>query len=289
MIELLVVVAVIVTIISLLIPSMLHGRQAARRSQCKNNLRQLSLAIHNYVGNCNVLPPGYVHRADPATGENMAGFGWATMLLPYNDQQALYDIFDFDAAIWQPENVQATSGSMGMYVCPEDIVSDRKAVGVGTSHFGMGSYVANFGPGKMDINPDDRRGVFSRNSRTKLQQIPDGLSNTMLVCERQNGPLREPGQPSSESESKVIFETTWAGAVRGFDDPTDDQAHLVLFQSGHVPGSIDSDKRDASTSHAGGFHAVFGDGGVRFLNTKIDLKLYQELSTRNSGNMLPNF
>ena len=288
-IELLVVVCVIVSILIMLIPSVLQARLAARRAQCKNNLRQISLAFQNYVGMREVLPPGYVHRGDPATGENMAGFGWAAMLLPFTDNAPLFESFEFDAALWQAENVQASSQQVTIFVCPSDIASGFKSVGVGTSQFAMASYAASFGPGDLNADPGNRRGVFSRNSATRLQQIPDGLSNTLFVCERQNGPLRQPGEDFSQSESDVVFETTWAGAVRNFNNPDDDQARFVLFRSGHVPGSMDSDENDASTPHVGGFHVTFGDGGVRFLNSKIDLELFQELSTRNSGEMLPNF
>lgn len=276
LVELLVVIAIIGILIGLLLPAVQMAREAGRRTTCRNNLRQVGLALHAYHDVRGTLPAGYTYRADP-TG-NTLGFGWATLSLPHIEQQSLYGEFDFRVGLRMAANETPRMRHLACYLCPSDPDSATGFVEMGDEQYAMGSYVANFGPGDMDENQEDRRGVFSRNSATRLTEIVDGLSNTFFTGERINGPFR-----GGSHGVHVFYETTWAGAVREITEPTDDHGHMVLFQSSHAPNALDSDDRDVSAPHPQGAHFLLGDGSVHMISELIDLKVYRALSTRDGG------
>jgi prepilin-type N-terminal cleavage/methylation domain-containing protein len=280
LIELLVVIAIIAILIGLLLPAVQKIREAANRLSCSNNLKQIGLAMHNYHDTNDVLPPGYTYRVSPVG--NALGQGWAANLLPYIEQNAIHAEIDFKSPIWGPQNAVPRVRHLKSYLCPSDSRSRVDYVMMGSDKFAMGSYVANFGPGDMDDFQEDRRGVFSRNSQTRLADVTDGLSQTLFASERINGPFRLAGAHGVH----FSYETTWIGAVRQDDDPTDDHGHMVLFQSGHRPNAIDSDDRDVSAPHPQGAMFLLGDGSVRFLRETIDLTTYQALSTRAGGEVV---
>ncbi len=291
LIEFLAVMAIIVILLSILFPAILQARHAARRAQCKNNLRQIGLAMHSYLDTYGVYPPGYLHHTNPNEIANASGFGWGALLLPFSNQQALYGTFNFSVPIWDDANVTARTARISAYACPTDRISEGGFYNMAGEQYSQSSYVANFGSGLMDVNPQDCRGVFGRNSSTRVEQVADGLSNTFFIGERTNAPLRHPSSLGAASfdPARVKFETMWAGAVRDVTDPTNDNPHLVLFQSGHVPHSPGSDRRDASSSHQAGAHFLRGDGSVHFLRKDVDLDVYRSLSTRAGGELLNDF
>jgi len=280
LIELLVVIAVIAILIALLLPAVQQAREAARRTQCKNNLKQLGLALHAYHDSLRVFPAGYTYRMG-AQMENAAGFGWAAMILPYLDQKNLYSQFNWNVAVWDPANMTPREEHLSVFLCPSDPVSANQYVEMGLlpEMYAMGCYVASFGPPDLDANQEQRSGMFSRNSSTRIQDVTDGLSNTIMCGERVNGPFRTAGAHGVH----VTYETTWSGAVRQWDDPTDDHGHMILFQSGHTPNSPLSDDRDVSAPHVGLAQFLLGDGSVRVIGENIDFGLYQSLSTRVGG------
>src|SRR4051794_23483525 len=100
LIELLVVIAIIGVLVALILPAVQSAREAARRMQCSNNLKQIGLALHNYHGNHNVLPPGYVYQK----GYPVGGFGWATMILPHLEQAPLFASLNFALPAWSAAN-----------------------------------------------------------------------------------------------------------------------------------------------------------------------------------------
>jgi prepilin-type N-terminal cleavage/methylation domain-containing protein/prepilin-type processing-associated H-X9-DG protein len=275
LIELLVVIAIIGILIAILLPAVQAVREAARRAQCTNHLRQIGIALHNYHGANNVLPMGYAHLPTYSWG----GFGWGSSILPHMDQTPLFAAINFDLPVWTQQNTTVATTFISLYFCPSDETSaDNYLVREGL-RFAMSSYVASFGPGDMDLNPVDRRGLFSRNSSTKFAQIRDGLSNTLAGGERHNGSftiLSEGGH--------LIAETVWVGAIR--EEPEDDHPHTTLFETGHPPTSLLMDDRDAASRHPGGTNFLFADGSVRMLKNTIDLLVYQSLSTRAGGESL---
>jgi len=282
LVELLVVIAIIGVLVALLLPAVQMARDAARRTECKTKLRQIGLAFHNYESAHRRLPAGYIFRAAP--GGNAMGFGWTTGVLPFLEQKAVYDRLDLTRPIYDLANAAAREVHLDGYTCPNDgPTNQREFVVMGAERYAMSSYVANFGPPDLDDAQEQRDGVFSRNSATKMADILDGLSNTLFVGERENGPFRNGASHGNHFE----YETTWAGAVRDVDDPTDDHGHMVLFQSGHAPNSPASDDRDVSAPHAQIAHFGMGDGSTHAIAETIDFALYQALSTRAGGEPVP--
>ena len=131
LIELLVVIAIIGVLIALLLPAVQAAREAARRAQCQNHLKQLGLGLHNYLDANNSLPPGYFYQA----GYGWGGFGWGTAILPQVEQGPLFDAANFDLPAWSVENVTICIARISYHLCPSDETSqdgylDREGVEV---------------------------------------------------------------------------------------------------------------------------------------------------------------
>ncbi len=285
LIELLVVIAIIAILIALLLPAVQQAREAARRTSCRNNLRQFALAFHNYHDAHQTFPPGYVLKPGPQG--NAAGAGWGALLLPFLEQPAVYSQLNFSEPVYSPVNATTRMIHLPVFLCPSDTVSESGFVEMGSAaeRYAMASYVASFGPPDLDDTQEKRDGLFSRNSKTRIADITDGTSSTLMLGERENGPFRRAGTHGVH----FSYETTWFGAVREFDDPTDDHGHMVLFQTGNTPNSPLSDDRDVSAPHVGYANFLFADGHVQIISENIDFGVYQSLSTRAGGEVLGEF
>src|SRR5262245_7784139 len=188
LVELLVVIAIIGVLIALLLPAVQAVRETARKMSCKNNLKQLGLAMHNYESAFRTLPAGYAYRASPQG--NALGFSWGALSLPFLEQTAVQEEFNFSLPIYDDVNRIVRERHLPVFLCPSDAKSIDGFVVMSDEKYAMASYVANFGPPDLDENQEQRLGVFSRNSATRLADIVDGLSNTLMVGERENGPFR---------------------------------------------------------------------------------------------------
>jgi prepilin-type N-terminal cleavage/methylation domain-containing protein len=169
LIELLVVIAIIATLVAILLPAVQQAREAARRSTCKNNLKQLGIALHNYHDTHNALPPAFVSygssngiapawtRMDPQTWDAAPGWGWGTMILPYIEQAALYDGLSLSQSCWDPVNATLVRSKLPVFLCPSVsgshdpfVISDetgaprQMTTGVDVV-FGRSHYVGNHG------------------------------------------------------------------------------------------------------------------------------------------------
>jgi prepilin-type N-terminal cleavage/methylation domain-containing protein len=320
LIELLVVIAIIGILIGLLLPAVQKVRDAAARIKCANNLKQIGLALHNYHDAQNSFPPGYVDRnTDPNNTPDMdlgPGWGWAAYLLPYVEQDNVCKQINFNVQVGAGVNVQISQLALAVYQCPADpyqqtfpvydssfttpiaMLAHGNYVGCngweecfngagGNPQDGVGTdgLVGNFGSAGV--------GVFYRNSRTKVGDVTDGLSNTIFVGERSGN-----HSPS-----------TWTGAVPGgrcpawmanqpptpysappgppYDNADFGEA-LVLAHCNatHLP-SADFPIFDPDTfysMHTGqGANFVFGDGSVHYLTTGINPTTYQALATIAGG------
>jgi prepilin-type N-terminal cleavage/methylation domain-containing protein len=168
LIELLVVIAITAVLIALLLPAVQQAREAARRSQCKNNLKQIGLALHNYHEAHAGFPAGYYSYATrdgsgpawakihPQTWDAAPGWGWGTMLLPYLDQAPLYQTLDVDRSCWDAVNASAVTTKLPVFLCPSSSGSDEKftiddasgaplSIGGRRVEFGRSHYVASHG------------------------------------------------------------------------------------------------------------------------------------------------
>ncbi len=289
LIELLVVIAVIGILVGLLLPAVQAAREAARRMSCSNNLKQLVLGMHNYESVYKQLPPGYLHKPGPIgplQEANHMGFSWGSMILPQLEQPGLFDQFDFDRPIFDLVNLAARETPLATFLCPSDIYSDRSYVirddtVTPVERYAAASYAANWGPSTPSVNLDDKplesAGVFYRNSRMRFRDILDGLSNTLALGERTNGPLPL-STPSPGGHTK--FETAWSAAVRDVDDVWDDHGHMVLFETQFLPNEIDGDDKGLSAPHAGLCQFAICDGSVQAISDQIDEVVYNALATR---------
>ncbi|MBM82779.1 MAG: prepilin-type cleavage/methylation domain-containing protein [Planctomycetaceae bacterium] len=292
LIELLVVIAIIAVIVALLLPAVQAAREAARRVACKNNLKQLGLALHNYEAVHRVYPPGYIHKFGPVGSPqelaNHAGLAWGAMLLPQLDQMPLYRTFDAEVPVWDMVNLQPRETKLPLFLCPTDVHSGSKFVVrddtvTPIEQYAGASYAANWGPSdaliNLDTTPLQSVGIFYRNSSTRVRDISDGLSNTLAFGERTNGPI--PG--SVTPGGHAYFETAWSAAVRDVTTLPDDHGHMVLFETQFLPNQDGTDDKGLSAPHDGVCQFTMCDGSVRGINTKIDLQVYQAISTRAYG------
>jgi len=277
LIELLVVISIISVLIALLLPAVQSAREAARRIQCVNSLKQFTLALHNYHDSNGSYPAGYRFKTNYVWG----GFGWGTAILPNMEQSNLYNALNISFPAWHESNQTICKTHMQFFLCPSDETSAYGLLARDGLKFSMSSYVASFGPGDMDLNPDDNRGVFYRNSRTSVSMIPDGLSNTLAVGERHNGEFEV---HTGTDHGHMVAETVWAGAIREL--PDDDHAHTTLFETGNGPNSREMNDRNCASRHPGVCNFSFMDGSVRVLKQSIALPIFQALSTRSGGEVI---
>src|SRR5262245_48325580 len=167
LIELLVVIAIIAVLIALLLPAVQMAREAARRTQCRNNLAQLILAVHNYEQAHEVLPPGVVNHDGPIKTEPKGyHFSWLAQILPYVDQNNVYQHIDFHSGVYDPANSTIRGVLIEVFVCPSD-VNTQKVNGVAPS-----SYAACHNDIEAPIAADNN-GVFFLNSRIRSERIED--------------------------------------------------------------------------------------------------------------------
>jgi prepilin-type N-terminal cleavage/methylation domain-containing protein/prepilin-type processing-associated H-X9-DG protein len=276
LIELLVVIAVIGVLIALLLPAVQMAREAARRIQCTNNLKQVGVALHNYHDTHTVLPPGYVYQRGYAVG----GFGWASMVLPHLEQTSLHASLNFSLPAWSAANSTGCVATVGTFQCPTDYTVTKGFLEREGFRYARSSYVACFGPADMDATPEDRRGLFSRNSRTLFADVTDGLSQTLMAGERTNAVyLTVVG-----SSNHFDLETVWPGAIKEL--PDDDHAHTTLFQSLCFINSPNFDDRNSMSYHPGGSNFLFGDGSVKYLKLSLNVGVYRALGTRAGGEVV---
>ncbi|HEX5271524.1 MAG TPA: DUF1559 domain-containing protein [Gemmataceae bacterium] len=262
LIELLVVIAIIGVLIGLLMPAVQKVRAAAARIQCQNNLKQIGLACHNYHDSQQSLPPGYYATA--AYPDTYPGWGWGAFLLPYLEQDNLYRQIDFTASV---ATSQAARARVAMYLCPADqppltpfILTDAGGAAVAT--VAPSSYAATVGPDADEADAPTGSGVFYRNSRTRLTDITDGTSQTVMIGDR----------------AWVQTQGTWAGAPSGavtragprnpWPNATASAAVLVQAHNNwiNIRDDADGGLDDFSSTHSGGVNLLFADGSVHFLH-----------------------
>jgi prepilin-type N-terminal cleavage/methylation domain-containing protein len=293
LIELLVVIAIIAILVALLLPAVQQAREAARRSQCKNNLKQIGLALHNYHDVHNTLPSGWIAVEDGqhSPHEGMNGAGWGTMILPYLDQAPLYNQFNSSLSIIHPVNDSFRTTILTVWQCPSDPKPDRWQIeeegspGTVLAELPTANYVAGFGteelhgcentPGDFPVAANGQcigDGAFFHNSKVKFRDVTDGLSNTLVVGERR-------------THEVLGWYSTWVGMV----SEGEEAFQRVQGAFDHVPNDPVAHLDDFSSQHEGGAQFVLGDGHVRFVSENIDHNLYRSLGTIKGGEVIGEF
>ncbi len=296
LIELLVVIAIIAVLIALLLPAVQQAREAARRTQCKNNLKQIGLAMHNYHDQFRCFPPGYI-SIDPASGQMTpvdggSGAGWALLMLPQMEQGTLYNKFDLNLPITAPAHAPLIKTSISAFLCPSDSapatswkIESEASPGTVLAELATANYVAAFGtvslddcenaPGTAPVTTAGQcvgNGSVYHNSRTSLRDFTDGTSSTVFVGER---------------KTKAVdgWWSTWAGMVAGGEET----GQRVLGSVDHTPNHPATHFDDFSSPHVGGTQFLMADGHVRFMSENIDAALYQALGTIRGSEVVGEF
>ena len=273
LIELLVVIAIIAILIALLLPAVQQAREAARRSQCKNNLKQLGLALHNYHDTHRIFPFGYrTNPADPSNGNSDSWIGWGTMILPFVDQASLYNLLaDNDAfnccVRWhQRAAITTEPGSksvLPVFICPSDpmggVNTDMNSHGK-SNYKGVGDHMSN---DPYIFNSD----VYSPG--TRMRDIIDGTSNTAMVGEA--GTL------------DTYIGSLWIGTLTNQLDPMTRMENTASYL---INGT---NTRGFNSVHEGGAHFLFADGSVTFLSENIDGTLYENLGEKADRNVVGEY
>ena len=292
LIELLVVIAIIAVLVALLLPAVQNAREAARRTQCKSNLKQFGIALNSYHESYNVFPSGWVAVDSTTRMMSVAGgsgAGWGLMLLPYMDQAPLAEKFNPNLDLHDPVNQPVIAQVVSTYVCPTDphpltwVINDENT-GSPLATVATANYVAAFGtveihdcenaPGTAPVAANGQclsDGLFYHNSRVSMRDIIDGSSNTVMVGERR-------------TDVSQGWYSTWSGSV-----PEGEESFArILGVFDHTPNH-GTHMEDFSSMHTGGVHFLLGDGQVRFVTENIDQGVYHSLGTINGAEVINDY
>jgi prepilin-type N-terminal cleavage/methylation domain-containing protein/prepilin-type processing-associated H-X9-DG protein len=277
LIEVLIVIAIIGLLVALLLPAVQSSREASRRLQCGNNLKQIGLALLNYESSHKVFPSGYVSQFDSSENDTGPGWGWASMILPEMDEKPIHNVIHFDLPIEHVMN-SVRVASIANFLCPSEsqrqVWQAKRPDGSPICEVAESNYVAMFGTTEPGVDGD---GMFFRNSKIGFKDITDGTSSTIAAGER----------------SHELGRATWVGSVTNAilfaeDDNTQAQnvpevgAGMCLGHAGEGvgPGAKGGDVNQFYSLHGDGVNFVFADGHVAFLLASMDYDTYLALATR---------
>ena len=258
LIELLVVIAIIAILIALLLPAVQQAREAARRSTCKNNLKQIGLALHNYHDTHRIFPPGSVYSSSAAPGGTNRINAWV-FILPFMEQASLYNQWDFDYDVYSSQNNEPLKTPVDAYFCPS---RPRAGTHGGSSpEIAYGDYALSVGTGHCNSEtPSNWKGLFSQNSSVRMRDIIDGTSNTIAG-----------GEKRTEQYSLTSPQYRWGyHAIRCMNTEINQD----------VSGSASDTNMNFGSEHEGGAQFIFSDGSVHFLSENIDFDLYKNLGDK---------
>lgn len=323
LIELLVVIAIIGVLVALLLPAVQQAREAARRSQCRNNLKQVGLALHNYHDTYRQLPLLMYPTADFGFW-SWKGHSPHSMLLPYVDQQTVYAQLDFSsAALDFGPNEDVGKTKLAVFRCPSDREPDEDP-GVNYA-FCVGTNIGFSGEGRY-LSPREQNGIITGTVRVSFSSITDGATNVIAASEQISGGASDAvgqlansrygpgsipgGMPNAFPTPDQV--TAWGvvcGSNSNFSTRVARQWHRGLpgqttFNTlltpnswipnclAHCPDSCDSDGPGmfaARSRHSGGVHILLADGSVRFAANAIDTGIWHHLGARDDGTVVGEF
>jgi prepilin-type N-terminal cleavage/methylation domain-containing protein len=260
LIELLVVISIIGVLVALLLPAVQAAREAARRTQCQNNLKQLGLAANAYVTSGDAFPIGYIAWTNPPGGA-APGWAWSAALLPQLEQNPIFNAMNVNLPIDFPDNATVRMAALAVYVCPSDrntgAFSLTSQITGGTVQVQTTSYAANGGTATATSS----NGMFTVNKSVRTKDVKDGMSNTFLVGER----------------GSFLVQNSWAGALgdgRG-------GVEVLATTSTTGPNPANANPAGFCGSHTGLTQFAMADGSVHGIKATINPTVYQALSTRN--------
>ena len=319
LVELLVVIAIIGVLIALLLPAVQGAREAARRSQCANNLKQIGLALQNYHGAMNEFPAGSIQDAPHIASGNLSKHrkNWAVALLPYMEEHALADSYDDNFYNEDPENELIRTAHVAVQECPSDggagtLVIPATGPGGAASRGGadleyrassykgvagtvdmsidlksQGWWDADYKP-FADVNDDWRRGLLhtagsSGYKPESIRRVTDGTSNTLAV-----------GEKASSADDGTKVYTFWAYSYMFYSLSHAIPDSLALSDNNTLCVDISKKKglwaalcaRGFGAKHPGVIQFAFADGAVHSLSNQIDLTAFAHLSTVANGEVV---
>ena len=305
LIELLVVIAIIAVLIALLLPAVQQAREAARRTQCKNNLKQMGLALHNYEGSFKVFPPSSTSPFGKGVW-NYPGLGpsdpnihlhsFASLILPYLDQSNLYNNINYNYSALDPSNLPMASRIIPAYLCPSfagaKFSTDAHYTGAPLSSpsYAIRNYAALGAKTVVGLSGAvPAEGILYPRSSTGFRDITDGTSNTVLIVE-----TREQGASVWIDGTSATVAGRWFNPVSAnppYGGNTNSINYTPYFISTPLYGFANTIDQTwgASSQHTGGAHHLMADGAVRFINQNLDVNVYDALVTRAGGEIVGEF
>lgn len=300
LVELLVVIAIISVLMGLLLPAVQSAREAARRTTCLNNLKQIGLALQNFHGTRNYFPPG---QSDDIPGP---GYSALSRILPYLEQGNLYDQIDFRQPLMSATNELARLQTVPGFTCPSAGINPLPQTGGGVNYYGNKgtSLVWGLATGPNQNLPAPN-GLFGRRERVRIADITDGLSNTAMFSERlmadgNNGivsPIQDvffhPGSPTTLEEGLMLCDSLditqlsnqfplfmgapWLNGQHTYQHiNTPNQRSCGFFLIGRAV-------MPPSSQHPGGVSVLQCDGSTTYVADEISLIAWQALGSRNGG------
>ncbi|MCH2200341.1 MAG: DUF1559 domain-containing protein [Fuerstiella sp.] len=324
LIELLVVIAIIAVLISLLLPAVQQAREAARRTQCKNNLKQIGLALHNYLDANTKFPPAFVSDINH---DNTPGGEWSVhaRIMPFLEQANLYNTADLSLAYGDAANQGIATQRVATYLCPSELQDTTRLSGGVPIHYPV-SYGYNGGTWQVWDNTAQTpgNGAFTTNHAFLPRDFPDGMSNTLGFSEvKAYTPYNRDGDNGTATIPNTGAEVTALIALGGSNKKNSGHTEWVdgrVHQTGFtttlppnskvtVPGGADGmdgdytscreDKSCATSTfaavtsrsyHTGGMvQSLLMDGSVRSFSEGIALTTWRNLGARNDGQVLGEF
>jgi prepilin-type N-terminal cleavage/methylation domain-containing protein/prepilin-type processing-associated H-X9-DG protein len=332
LIELLVVIAIIAVLIALLLPAVQAAREAARRSQCTNNLKQIGLALLNYEQAIGSFPPGYISSilmtvtdacnmdAENALSIDLgSGWAWGSMILPFLEQQPLYNSINFNLSVAYHQNDTCSLTPLSVYLCPSDPgpstipvyadPPDPAQPGTYTASnivdtLSRGDYVGMYGLGEVcaqsnaldgannnGLGPQGTHaGIFYRNSATKIAAITDGTSNTSMVGERSHNLSYVTWVARSIGGWLGVTPPDQGGSDKFNPSPEECWTQIMgpcgLEDGLRTINNPEAHVEDYWSMHPGGINMLFADGSVHFLKSSISPIPWRAMATRSFGEII---
>ncbi len=280
LIELLVVIAIIAILVSLLMPAVQQAREAARRTQCRNNLKQIGLALHNYHD---------VYLSFPM-GANRQIYGPLVAILPYLDQANLQDLYNFDLYYTHADNRAAINTMVSIYLCPTMVLPREVPLAICDEPGAPSSYGASMGTHNGAMIPADGLFTgydgFSTPRAVRIRDVTDGTTNTILVGET-NYRLEDyrwsafscRRDPAMNGQSRW-GSFRWAPGYPGVS---------LGSTAGDFNVNLNANRETWRSDHAGGAQFLLSDGACRFVSENIDAELLDNLAARADGNVIGEF